>query len=74
MGQELCKLKQQLLMRDFAQYAGLVSNPQFVCTNCGRAANAARNLCQPCPIVQSAPAAGGRSSLIQEILIRRQPA
>ena len=28
----------------------LVSNPKFICFNCGRAADSARNLCNPMPL------------------------
>lgn len=30
-----------------AEYKVLVRNPQFMCTNCGRVANDAKNLCKP---------------------------
>lgn len=29
------------------EYKALVRNPQFMCTNCGRVANDAKNLCKP---------------------------
>lgn len=32
------------------QYRKLVVQPEFVCKNCGRAAHAAKNLCQPEPV------------------------
>ncbi len=28
----------------------LVTNPQFICFNCGRVANDAQNLCNPMPL------------------------
>jgi hypothetical protein len=73
MGQELCKLKNDLLQGDFEQYVQLVSCPQFICTKCGRAANASQNLCAPCPIRQKAPRIG-KQSLIDEILAIRRAA
>jgi hypothetical protein len=49
MGQELCKLKQEL-KKDFETYVLLVNAPRHVCRNCGRAANKKKNLCEPRPI------------------------
>ena len=37
-------------MVDVAEIKPLVNNPKFVCSACGRAANAAENLCSPTAI------------------------
>jgi len=42
----LCKLE-KLLKHDFDAYCQLVSEPRFVCRNCGRAANKKKHLCDP---------------------------
>lgn len=34
----------------FDEIRKLVKNPKFVCFNCGRAADSAKNLCNPMPI------------------------
>lgn len=44
----LCKLVgKKILKKDLNAYKGLINSPQFVCTNCGRAANDKKNLCAP---------------------------
>ena len=48
MAKSLCKLvEKKLLNKDPAAYIDLVSNPKFVCLNCGRIANSKKNLCKP---------------------------
>ena len=46
MAKTLCELD-KLLKKDFDAYAALVNQPRFVCTQCGRAANQKKNLCEP---------------------------
>ncbi len=44
----LCKLiTQGMHQRNPEEYRGLVSDPQFVCKNCGRVANQKTRLCNP---------------------------
>ena len=44
----LCKLiAQGMHQRHPEEYRGLVSDPQFVCKNCGRVANQKTRLCNP---------------------------
>lgn len=48
MAKSLCKLVgKKILKEDPAAYIDLVSNPKFVCLNCGRVANSKKNLCKP---------------------------
>ena len=47
----LCKLVgRKILKKNLSAYTELISDPQFVCTNCGRAANDKKNLCAPAKI------------------------
>ncbi len=43
----LCVLVSQ---KNFAAIRELVKNPRFICFNCGRVADAEKNLCNPMPI------------------------
>lgn len=43
----LCVLTEKLPLEEIKP---LVDNPQFICFNCGRAANSAKNLCNPQPL------------------------
>lgn len=46
--QHLCYLQNVgYVQSDFEDYKKLVSNPKFVCKNCGRTAAADSNLCAP---------------------------
>ena len=48
MGKSLCKLiGKKILKADPATYLKLVSEPKFICQNCGRVANSKKNLCNP---------------------------
>jgi hypothetical protein len=46
MAKHLCKLSQSV-KKNFETIASLVDRPQFVCTDCGRAANEKKRLCEP---------------------------
>ena len=37
---------------NFEEIRNLIKNPQYLCGNCGRAANKEENLCNPKPINQ----------------------
>ena len=45
--QHICKLAE---VDKFDDIAGMVKEPQFICANCGRAANGEENLCNPVDI------------------------
>lgn len=46
--EHLCYLQNVgYVQSNLEEYKELVSNPQFVCKNCGRAANSDKNLCAP---------------------------
>ena len=48
MAKSLCKLVEKKILKDDpAAYLKLVSNPKFVCQNCGRVANSKKTLCKP---------------------------
>jgi hypothetical protein len=36
--------------KKFEEVKGLVKNPKFICFNCGRVADASKNLCNPMPL------------------------
>jgi len=46
MTKHLCKLSQSV-KKNFEEIAALVDRPRFVCTDCGRAANEKKRLCEP---------------------------
>lgn len=50
MSKELCKLKKSLLKEDPKTFMRLVTRPTHICTNCGRAANNKKLLCDPIKI------------------------
>jgi hypothetical protein len=48
MAKSLCKLVgKKLLKKDPAAYIELVSQPEFICLNCGRVAKSKKYLCKP---------------------------
>ena len=46
MTKHLCKLSQSV-KKNFDTIAGLVDRPRFICTDCGRAANEKKRVCEP---------------------------
>jgi transposase-like protein len=46
MAKHLCKLSESV-KKNFETIASLVDRPRFVCTDCGRAANDKKRLCEP---------------------------
>jgi len=46
MTKHLCKLSQSM-KKNFETIAGLVDRPRFICTDCGRAANEKKRVCEP---------------------------
>ena len=48
----LCKLSQSV-KKNFETIAGLVDGARFICTDCGRAANDKKRLCEPKRIPKS---------------------
>jgi hypothetical protein len=46
MTKHLCKLSQSV-KKNFETIAGLVDRPRFICTDCGRAANEKKRVCEP---------------------------
>lgn len=50
MSKELCKLKKSVLKDDLKSFMRLVDKPTHLCTNCGRAANSKKLLCEPTKI------------------------
>jgi hypothetical protein len=46
MAKHLCKLSESV-KKNFETIAALVDRPRFVCTDCGRAANEKKRLCEP---------------------------
>jgi hypothetical protein len=51
MGKTLCDLKKEL-KHDLDAYIQLVCLPRFVCTKCGRVANAKKLVCHPHKIAE----------------------
>ncbi len=50
MSKKLCDLKKALLKEESKVYMKLVNRPTHICTNCGRAANEKKLLCDPTKI------------------------
>ncbi len=50
MSKKLCELKKALLKEKPKAYMQLVNQPTCICTQCGRAANAKKLLCDPTKI------------------------
>lgn len=49
----LCKLvKKDYIKEHFSDYQALVSDPEYICKKCGRAAKDAVSLCKPLPITK----------------------
>lgn len=46
----LCDWNKKKYAGDFEKLKALVSDPEFVCVNCGRAAKAKKYLCHPLPL------------------------
>ena len=46
MGKHLCELSKSV-RKNFDHIAKLVDKPKYVCTDCGRAANEKKSVCEP---------------------------
>ena len=44
---QLCKWKQDDITKQFKKFSGIVGNPNFVCTKCGRVADKKKWLHKP---------------------------
>jgi hypothetical protein len=44
---KLCKWKSKKIEKSFDEYSELVKEPSYICTKCGRASCAKKNLCKP---------------------------
>ena len=49
-GDHSCHLCQLVMNKSIDEIKPLVDKPAYICFNCGRAANDARNLCNPEPL------------------------
>jgi hypothetical protein len=54
----LCVLVSEGLLEEIK---ALADRPKVICFNCGRVANAAKNVCNPMPLAAQARAAGRRT-------------
>jgi hypothetical protein len=45
--EEICKWKRDEYPKRLEELRGIVADPQFVCTKCGRVANKKKWLCKP---------------------------
>lgn len=62
----LCKLvKRDYLKKHFTEYQALISDPLYVCSKCGRAANEKQHLCRPV-LIEKAVLEQEETSLIGE--------
>jgi len=43
----MCSLSKKYLDKDKEKYVEYLSNPQYMCGNCGRLANSSKKLCKP---------------------------
>ena len=43
----MCSLSKKYLENEKKKYVEYLSNPKFMCGNCGRLANNSKNLCKP---------------------------
>jgi len=50
--QHICAMAQK---KEFDKIKDVVTDPQFMCTNCGRVAQAPDNLCKPLPFSMIGP-------------------
>jgi hypothetical protein len=50
----ICEWSQDDIAKDFGKLKKMVQNPQFVCKNCGRAAEKKKWLCKPKRLLKEA--------------------
>jgi len=60
MTKHLCKLSQSV-KKNFETIAALVDQPRFICTDCGRAANEKKRVCEPKRLPKTRAAGVGKA-------------